>query len=242
MARQEYFIWCDESLKKGKFYSNFYGGVLIKNTDILYVQDTLASVVNELNITEEIKWQKVDAFKLSAFIKLMDVFFELLHQNKLKVRIMFTHNAKKAVGLTEQHFTNEYFLLYYQFVKHHFGLSCSNPTQSPIYLRLHFDDLPDTYAKRVQFKEYIKGLEKTKAFINAKIRINKEDIVEVDSKKHLALQFLDVVLGAMQFRLNDKHKEKPERKARRTKNKSQTNNSKRETLQVHQQENKRNTP
>jgi|SRR5690554_133276 len=42
------------------------------------------------------------------------------------------------------------------------------------------------------------------------IDIDARDIAEVDSKRHVLLQCVDVVLGAMQFRLNDKHKEKPE--------------------------------
>lgn len=34
---KEYSIWCDESIKKGKYFSNFYGGVLIesKNRDFV---------------------------------------------------------------------------------------------------------------------------------------------------------------------------------------------------------------
>lgn len=217
MEHKEFFIWCDESIKKGKFYSNFYGGVLVKSKDYEFVINQLKNSTNQLNITEEIKWQKVDAFKLPAFQKLIDVFFELVQKDKIKVRIMFTHNVNKPLGLKQEHFNNEYFLLYYQFVKHHFGLPFANPSKNPIHLRLYFDDLPDTYAKRAQFKEYIKGLEKTKPFINAKIKIRKEDIVEVNSKEHLPLQLLDVVLGAMQYRLNDLHKEKPEGKKQRGK-------------------------
>lgn len=30
---KEYTIWCDESIKKGKYYSNFYGGLLIQSKD-----------------------------------------------------------------------------------------------------------------------------------------------------------------------------------------------------------------
>jgi hypothetical protein len=35
-------------------------------------------------------------------------------------------------------------------------------------------------------------------------------MAEVDSKEHVILQALDVILGSIQFRLNDKHLEKPE--------------------------------
>lgn len=39
----------------------------------------------------------------------------------------------------------------------------------------------------------------------------------MDSKGHIVLQMLDVVLGSMCFRLNDKHKELPQGKQRRGK-------------------------
>ena len=206
---KEYFIWCDESVKKGKFYSNFYGGVLIQSKHLQEVTKKLNEIVSEIKITEEIKWQKVDAYKLPAFKKLMDVFFDLVKENKIKVRIMFKQNALVPNKLLDEHFQNEYFLLYYQFFKHHFGLQYSNETGEDIFIRAYFDYLPDTLSKRQQFKEYIKGLESLKSFKEAKIRLRKNDITEVNSKEHLPLQFLDVVLGAMQFRLNNLHKEKP---------------------------------
>lgn len=38
---KEYFIWCDESVKKGKFFSNFYGGVLIQSKHLQEVTKNL---------------------------------------------------------------------------------------------------------------------------------------------------------------------------------------------------------
>jgi hypothetical protein len=214
---KEYFIWCDESIKKGTYFSNFYGGVLIQSKDFKGVLTALNKIVKTIKIVEEIKWAKVDMYKLKAFIALMDIFFKLVKANKIKVRIMFTQNAKVPTGLAKEHLENEYFLLYYQFFKHSFGLKYSNDINKPIHIRAHFDNMPDTFSKRQQFKEYIKGLESTKDFNDVKIKIRKQDIVEVDSKLHLPLQFLDVVLGAMQFRLNNMHKEKPLGQKRRGK-------------------------
>lgn len=122
---------------------------------------------------------------------------------------MFKHNAKVAKNLSQNHTDNEFFILYYQFIKHSFGLQHHTiKSRNPLHLRLHFDYLPDTISKVQQFKEYIKGLERLKSFQLADIKIRRDDIAEVDSKHHLPMQFLDVVLGAMQFRLNNKHKEK----------------------------------
>ncbi len=114
---KEYFIWCDESLKSGIYYSNFYGGVLVESKNIQLVNNRLQSVVDKIKITEEIKWGKVDAYKLPAFMELMNVFFDLVKKGKIKVRIMFRQTAHVAVGLTPNHSENEFLLLYYQFFK-----------------------------------------------------------------------------------------------------------------------------
>jgi hypothetical protein len=47
--------------------------------------------------------------------------------------------------------------------------------------------------------------------------LSEENIAEVTSHEHILLQCLDIVLGAMHFRLNDKHSEKPPGKHRRAK-------------------------
>lgn len=151
----------------------------------------------------------MNVFQLEKYKYIVDEFFKLVIDNKIKVRIMFTQNAFAAKGLEKHHYDNEYFLLYYQFFKHSFGLPYSNSSGKSIYVRAYFDYLPDTLSKRKQFKEYIKGLESTIAFNRSKIKFRKEDITEVDSKEHLPIQFLDLILGAMAFRLNDMHKIKP---------------------------------
>jgi hypothetical protein len=154
----------------------------------------------------------VDKYK-----KAMDAFFNLVAAQKIKVRIMFTQNNGRPAYATCRSKNKEFFLLYYQFIKHAFGLSFSNNNGEDIYLRLYFDDLPNTLQRRHAFKEDIKALEQSGPFQRARLKIRKKDIAEVDSKKHLVLQLLDVVLGSVLFRLNDKHKEIPEGKSRRGK-------------------------
>jgi hypothetical protein len=75
---------------------------------------------------------------------------------------------------------------------------------------MYFDKLPDTAEKCAAFKGYVTALNKHTGFRDAGIVIQQNQLAEVDSKEHVILQALDVVLGAMQFRLNDKHLEKPE--------------------------------
>ena len=74
-----------------------------------------------------------------------------------------------------------------------------------------------TKEKNVQFKANLMGLEKSIDFKNANVRLRADQIAEVKSDEHVIMQCLDIVLGAMQFRLNDLHKVKPKGAYRRGK-------------------------
>lgn len=60
----------------------------------------------------------------------------------------------------------------------------------------------------IAFKQFVVRLTNRSEFQAKRIRFNMEDVAEVDSHEHDILQCLDVVLGAMNFRLNQKHKDK----------------------------------
>ena len=210
-----FYIFCDESLKKGKYYSNFYGGVLIAKNDFEQVNNALLSKVQDLEIENaELKWSNVNTFKLEQYIQVMDTFFGFIRANVVKTRIMFTDNRFIPANLSHDHYKNQYHILYYHFLKHAFGLS-SIIGDSEIDLEIFFDKLPDKAAKNEKFKNFIYGIQYLPQFVNSGIKIKKDSIYEVDSKKHILMQCLDVVLGAMSFRLNDMHKEIPEGQKRR---------------------------
>lgn len=100
-------------------------------------------------------------------------------------------------------------------VKHSFGLQFA-PGIEPIQLRLNFDRLPETKDKIAKFKSYISILGSTvPEFRTRQISIDSQDIAEVESHKHDVLQCLDIVLGAMQGKLNDNFKIIPPGKKRR---------------------------
>lgn len=127
----EYTVFCDESINRGAYFSNFYGGAL----------------VNE----------------------------------------------------------ESFFILYYQFIKHSFGFM-TNTSFNDDNLKLYFDKIPDTKEKTNKFKDFIFDLNR---HLNPRgLHIKKEDIAEITSHDHDILQCLDVILGAMAFRLNDLHKQK----------------------------------
>ncbi len=145
----------------------------------------------------------------------MTLFFSFVAADEIKIRIMFTQNVHVPKGLTKEQTEDGYFILYYYFPKFAFGLRHSNNTGRPIRLRLMLDQLPDTKEKASKFKSYLCSLPKNPQFRKAKIFFSEQDIADVVSHDHDILQCLDVVLGSIQFRLNNLHKAKPRGKSRR---------------------------
>ena len=204
-----YYIWCDESDSEGAFYSNFYGGILIRSLDLPHVLKRLQDKVVELHIEkEEIKWQKVNKHMFAPYMELVNLIFDLLDEDKIKIRIFFRHNKYVPKYLNRRQMNEEYSLLYYQFLKHAFGLEYSNPTDRIIDMNIALDEMPIDQVEKKKFKGYLVRLTDYDKFKNAKIRIKETNVYEVDSKRFLPLQVLDLILGAICFRLNDKHKQK----------------------------------
>ena len=211
----EYIIYTDESEKKGRFYSNFYGGVLVRSPDLHPVIVRLEACKTRLNLHGEVKWQKVTENYREKYATLMGAFFDEVEAGRVKVRVMFTQNQYIPTDLSSEQRRAAYHLLYYQFIKHAFGLRFAGGGSQPIMVRLNMDQLPDNREQNAQFKAYLLGLNRNSAFRVSRIRFRADQIAEVRSHDHVLLQCLDVVLGAMAFRLNDKHKEKPPGQARR---------------------------
>lgn len=214
---KELIIYCDESVSQGSYFSNFYGGALVSSDHVDEVRTGLAEKKKELNLFGEVKWNKITWPYADKYIALIDAFFDLVEHDKVKLRIMFTQNQFKPRGLTKEQIEDGFFILYYLFIKHGFGLEFCNTDNHPIRLRLYLDQLPDTKEKAERFRRYISSLSQNPTYRHAKVTFPHDAITAVTSHDHDILQCLDIVLGSMQFRLNDKHLEKPVGEKRRGK-------------------------
>ena len=202
----EYIIYCDESVSDGKYYTDFFGGVLVRNTDFDQIRIALDSKKQELNLQGEIKWVKVTENYLEKYKQMMDIFFSFVKENRLKVRIMFRATSQTPSNLSTEQVHNKYSLLYYQFVKHAFGLIYHDGIENkPVYLRLYFDEIPYPLDKRDAFKSHILSLQRHSRFRKVHLMIRKDDVVEINSRKHSIQQCMDIVLGSISFILNKKN-------------------------------------
>ena len=76
-------------------------------------------------------------------------------------------------------------------------------------MRVYPDEMPLSASQFAAFQNYVVRLTRRSEFRAKGIRFLRDDITQVVSHDHNILQCLDIVLGAMNFRLNDKHLDKP---------------------------------
>lgn len=213
MKFQEYVLYCDESVSNGEFYSDFYGGCILFENKRLEIENTLKDKCKEININAEIKWTKVTENYLDKYCELLTLFFDYVRKGDIKVRIMF----RKEDHSLQRSKEDRYFKLYYQFIKHSFGFMTPSEVTGDYYVHFFLDELPDQGTRANEFNEHIRKLPQSFDMLKSGLHIRKSDIGEVHSHNHIILQCVDVILGAMQFKLNKLDKAKPDNQSRRGK-------------------------
>jgi hypothetical protein len=204
-AEKEYILFCDESDRRGPFFSNFYGGVRVGAKNLNQINGALLAKRKALGLTSEVKWEKTDLKIVDRYEKMLRTFFTEVAAGRVVVRIMFTQNVHVPVGLTPAQQAESYYILYYQFLKHAFGLRYLPQHAYPPRLRIYFDEMADTREKVAKFRGYVGGLVGEQSIRSTGLVLEQQDITEVRSHDHILMQCLDVVLGSMSFRLNNRH-------------------------------------
>lgn len=212
-----YIIYCDESSDKGSKFCDFFGGCMIDSRDQFELTQALDQKKRDLHLDHEVKWTRVTENYLSKYIELIDLFFDYIQAGKIKVRIMFRSASDAPSHTTTTNVDDKYFKLYYQFLKHSFGLMTIPKDCTPTNVIIFLDVLPDKHGKRDEFKKFLHAMPQSQDFSESHISIRERDIIEVDSRDHVLLQCTDIVLGAMNFKLNGLNLSKPEGQARRGK-------------------------
>lgn len=192
---EKYVIYCDESVKNGKRFSNFYGGLIIKRKDLHEIVNILENFrVLEGGYKGEYKWQNIKPQNLQSYLRLINIAFDLIKNNKIRFRVLFTNNffEYRPDDYSREH---GFFLLYYQFLKHIFGLSLNERNNTSI----RIDKLPDKKEKVAMFINWISTKEQGLRY---------KDITEVDSAQDDIMQIVDIILGSIQFKLNKQNEVK----------------------------------
>ena len=86
-----YIIVSDESTRKGKNYSYFFGGCILKENEYDRISLTLNLLKNNYNL-HEIKRQKINEYNVDKYISIIEAFFDYIKAGLVKVRIMYAPN------------------------------------------------------------------------------------------------------------------------------------------------------
>ena len=213
----EYTIYCDESISKDRKFGDFFGGCIVDNSALMKIEAALNQCKAENHLNGEIKWTKVSAPYLEKYEAVMHLFFEYVRAGKIRARIMF-RSMENCYDSSPYEKGSKYFKLYYQFIKHGFGFLQTSGLE-PFNVRIYLDQMPNKKSECDRFKQFLFDMQETRAYVEsgAAVRIKRDQIAEVSSHDHVLLQCTDIILGAMQFRLNEHNLDKPEGKQQRAK-------------------------
>lgn len=210
--KNKYVIVCDESKKKGLNYSYFYGGAMLLESKYDRISKILNDYKSKLGF-HELKRVKITEKNYKDYIEMMDLFFTFVRSGDIKVRIMFSPNDQLLKLPKSQN--ESYTKFYHTFITCAFNIFYAKEN---INLRLIFDDLPETKEQCKKFKQcLLKSINFNNKPNTNKAFLKKEQIEEVDSRKHIILQCVDVVVGLVDFALNTTKKELKESKRAKAK-------------------------
>ena len=212
----EYILYCDESSDNGALYGDFFGGCILPAGKHQSICAALEAKKREQHLFGEIKWTKVTAPYVDKYCAVMRCFFDFVRSGEIRVRIMFRKKENRQ-ETRDRPRKDKYFKLYYQFLKHAFGFATPKDIIGTYYLHILMDELPDHIRVAKEFREYLCQMPTIRDFEASGMHIRERDIGEVCSHEHVLLQCVDVILGAMFFRLNKLHLEKPAGVSRRGK-------------------------
>lgn len=197
MQHERYVIVCDESTRHGLNYSYFYGGAIVKESNYQKINEVL-KLYSDSKGLGEVKRTKINLTNYRNYIELLDLFFTYVKSSEIKARVMFSKNEELEV--LPKSVDQTYCKFYYLFLRYAFSIYYAKTDLS---LRLIFDDLPETKAACKILKNYlVKNLNKVVINRGNKVKLVADDIEEVDSKKHMILQCMDVIMGLVDFQLN----------------------------------------
>jgi hypothetical protein len=212
---KEFWIFADESVQDGEFFSKFFGGCIVPAHRHAEIESRLLAKKEKLGFGKELKWQRVTDQRLADYQLMIASFFDELRADRVRMRVMFQDNKNVRRRATAELRHEPYYKLYYQFIKHAFGLARMPESEEGTRLRLFLDRLPHTEEHATQFKSHLAALPLNSQLREKRLKMDPSHIAEVDSSEHVLLQCVDIILGSMAFRFNEKHTIKAENAKRR---------------------------
>lgn len=189
-------------------YWCFYGGVFGPEETLDRLDTALLHVIRRFGLRGEVKWSRLNEQNIDCYIALIDTFFEVLRNEDIHYRQMFLdrsnvwlpeHGSEPVSELEAQ------FKLYYQFLKHAFGLRYLpvNDVDGRIQVNLHLDNHSNQDLKS-RLTRFVADLPRLLERDDIKISVS-----FINSSKSRRLQICDLLMGAAGSHGNQMQKQRP---------------------------------
>jgi len=182
----KYIIYADEAWTHSQplyRYHRFFGGILSSENSFDDLECEVKKLKKQHNYKKEIKWSNLSARDISFYTELLELVGTFLcKEDHTKYRQMFMDRSYQYTGVNAPDLDSQ-FKIYYQFLKHIFGLEFSD-ANSEFLFKL---DNHSSYLHKERLREFISSIS------NDRVKISIEFI---ESKTSIPLQICDLLMGA----------------------------------------------
>jgi hypothetical protein len=168
------------------------------------------------------KWSNARPFNWERYAIVIERFLDYVESGDVKLRYMWLDQMKQnPATLTEHQREYGYYILYYFFAVFCLGLPWHDEDEA-VKIELLVDTLPEDPVKRREFREFMLRCHSFRRY-QGQAPFRFVEVGEVNSKDHILLQCVDVIIGSAGFRLNKMHlvTQRNGRRAKATKAKEQ---------------------
>lgn len=193
-------IYADEAWTHEKplnRYHFFFGGLLGASSDMQDLELRLKALQNKYNDRREIKWSNLSKRNYNLYIDFIDCFKDFVSSKNIKYRQMFKDRSFHYIAHPSNDSLEGQYKLYYQFLKHSFGLKHIPNIGCSICIYL---DHHSNHAHQRALQEFTNSLPKLLNRHDMRIQIS-----FINSRQSRALQLCDLLMGAAGYYGNKLH-------------------------------------
>jgi hypothetical protein len=193
----------DESERRGRRYSYFFGGLLIPKASVQQSRALLSLVASKCGLRGEIKWTKTGPDNFEAFTQMASAFFVLIEEGVCRLRVAYNSNEHLyAASARRRNSEALYLKLYYNFILRGFALKRADLPPNSKDLTFLMDRLPVGVEDGETFAKILCKIPNQWSLTRCKVpdspfTVSHQNICEIDSAACLLLQMVDMVTGAM---------------------------------------------
>ena len=202
-----YEIYADEAWTHGgeppNRYWCFFGGIFGSESSLERLNTELKKIKAANNIKGEVKWTNVAERNLSCYKEMVDCLCSHIRTSDIRYRQQFSDRALVRIPLPGEPAVTDLtvqFKLFYQFLKHAFGIKYMARSENDNILLLARLDDHSSVKHKQDLREFVQGLPEYWGRTDLIIKVS-----FIDSKKHERLQICDLMMGAAGFYGNKFH-------------------------------------